>query len=100
MMTFLEAIIKKLTLGTPSGSCCRVGDASFTVRYLLGYLGVGIPGRDLLGCAGSCQSHCEGKHGHPSNDFLLVQRDQGRREIPQDETSHAGPSEKFREDSR
>lgn len=32
MMTFLEAIIKKLTLGTPSGSCCRVGDASFTVR--------------------------------------------------------------------
>jgi|GEM_PF-449417 hypothetical protein len=33
MMTFLEVIIKKLTLGTPSGSSCRVGDASFTVRY-------------------------------------------------------------------
>ena len=33
MMTFLEAIIKKLTLGTPSGSSCRVGDAFFTVRY-------------------------------------------------------------------
>ena len=33
MMTFLEVIIKKLTLVTPSGSCCRVGDVSFTVRY-------------------------------------------------------------------
>ena len=33
MMTFLEVIIKKLTLATPSGSSCRVGDAAFTVRY-------------------------------------------------------------------
>jgi len=33
MMTFLEVIIKKVTLETPSGSSCRVGGASFTVRY-------------------------------------------------------------------
>jgi len=33
MMTFLEVIIKKLTLETPSGSSCRVGDAAITVRY-------------------------------------------------------------------
>ncbi|MDR3684321.1 MAG: hypothetical protein P4L11_11390 [Geothrix sp.] len=33
MMTFLEVLIKKATLKTPSGSSCRVGDASFTVRY-------------------------------------------------------------------
>jgi hypothetical protein len=33
MMTFLEVIIKKLTLETPSGSSCRVGGAAFTVRY-------------------------------------------------------------------
>ena len=33
MVTFLEVIIKKLTLGAPSGSSCRVGDAAFTVRY-------------------------------------------------------------------
>ena len=33
MMTFLEVVIKKLTLETPSGSSCRVGGASFTVRY-------------------------------------------------------------------
>ncbi len=32
-MSFLEVRIKKLTLETPSGSSCRVGDASFTVRY-------------------------------------------------------------------
>ena len=32
-MTFLEVVIQKLTLKTPSGSSCRVGDASFTVRY-------------------------------------------------------------------
>lgn len=33
MMTFLEAIIKKLTRETPSGGSCRIGDASFTVWY-------------------------------------------------------------------
>ncbi len=33
MMTFLEVLIKKVTLSTPSGSSCQIGDASFTVRY-------------------------------------------------------------------
>lgn len=32
-MTFLEAIIMKLTLETPSGSVCQIGDASIRVKY-------------------------------------------------------------------
>jgi hypothetical protein len=32
-MTYLEAIIVKLTRETASGGTCRVGDASITVRY-------------------------------------------------------------------
>jgi hypothetical protein len=32
-MTYLETVIKTLTLCTPSGRSCRIGNASFTVRY-------------------------------------------------------------------
>jgi hypothetical protein len=32
-MSFLEAIIVKLTRETANGGTCRVGDASITVRY-------------------------------------------------------------------
>src|SRR5664279_6219051 len=31
--TLLEVIIMKLTHESPSGGICRIGDASFTVRY-------------------------------------------------------------------
>jgi len=31
--TLLEVIIMKLTHDSPSGGTCRIGDASFTVRY-------------------------------------------------------------------
>ena len=33
MATLLEVIIMKLTHESPSGGVCRIGDASFTVRY-------------------------------------------------------------------
>ena len=33
MATLLEVIIMKLTHESPSGGICRIGDASFTVRY-------------------------------------------------------------------